>query len=533
MRRWFLSGAAVMLAIAGGSGLCAQHAIAAGRVDYSSGARAATGGPGVLLVCNGSTVRCPALPRSARPYYRTVQGAVDAARSGDWILIYPGVYHEKSRHWPTAGVWVQKPGLHIRGLDRNRVIIDGSKGTAAHPCPSAAAQQDLTPRDGIVVAKASGVTLENLTVCDYLAGPDGDGNEIWWNGGDGTGTIGLGSYAGSYLTATSQYAPGTLNSPRLAQYGIFVSNARGPGLITNSYASNMADAAYYVGACRRVCDTTLASDTGVNSALGYSGTNSGGQLVIRNSVFRLNRAGIAPNSMNNDDAPSPQDGRCPGSATRSCTIIEDNLIASNNNANAPGNDAAPPVGTGVEIAGGSYDTVTGNSIENQGSWGILTSDNPYSEQPPPTAHCQGGIENDPLPGICLFRARGNQIYGNVFSHDGFFGNLSNSDLATEGLASYRPRNCFYRNIDLGGPLTSAPASIQGASVDGQPCGRPGTGNDPALANQLICAAGTYPCPLPPVLAKYPKQTRTVMLPPPRLPSMPRPCTGVPRNAFCP
>ena len=104
----------------------------------------------MLLVCNGSTVQCPALQRSSRPYYRTVQGAVDAARSGDWILVYPGVYHEKSKQWPTAGVWVQKPNLHIRGLDRNRVIIDGSKGTAAHPCPSAATQQDFAPR-GLVI----------------------------------------------------------------------------------------------------------------------------------------------------------------------------------------------------------------------------------------------------------------------------------------------------------------------------------------------------------------------------------------------
>src|SRR5262249_60301751 len=115
-------------------------------------------------------------------------------------------------------------------------------------------------------------------------------------------------------------------------------------------ASNMADAASSVGACRRVCDMTLANDPGVNSALGYSGTNSGGQLVIRNSVFRLNRAGIVPNSENNDDAPPPQDGRCPGSATKSCTIIEDNLIQGNNNADAPGGADAPPVGTGTMIA---------------------------------------------------------------------------------------------------------------------------------------------------------------------------------------
>ena len=147
MRRAFLSGVALILAIAGCTSPAIQHATTASPADHSSGPAAAGQGPGMLLVCNSSTVRCPALPRSAGPYYRTVQGAVDAARSGDWILIYPGVYHEKSTRWPTVGVWIQKPNLHIRGLDRNRVIIDGSNGTAAHPCPAAAAQQDFTPRE--------------------------------------------------------------------------------------------------------------------------------------------------------------------------------------------------------------------------------------------------------------------------------------------------------------------------------------------------------------------------------------------------
>jgi hypothetical protein len=54
-----------------------------------------------------------------------------------------------------------------------------------------------------------------------------------------------------------------------------------------------------------------------------------------------------------------------------------------------------------------------------------------------------------------------------------------------------------------------------------------------LSVQLICATGAANCPLPPVLASCPQQTRTLMLPLPRLPSMPKPCAGVPRNAFCP
>jgi hypothetical protein len=530
MRYAFLPGAAALiLAIAGCTGTAAQPGTTA--TSQSPGPGPA---PGVLLVCNGSTAPCPALPASAAPYYRTIQDAVDSARPGDWILIYPGVYHEGTKEYPTAGVWIQTPDLHIRGMDRNKVIIDGSNGTAAHPCPSAASQQDFTSRDGIVVWKTTGVTIENLTVCDFLAAGNTDhGNEIWWNGGDASGHISGGSYSGSYLTATSEYAPRQLNSPQLAQYGIFVSNSRGPGLLTETYASNMADAAYYIGGCARMCNVTLSHVTGLNSSEGYSGTNAGGKLVIEDSVFRLNRAGVAPNSENNDDEPAPQDGRCPGSATVSCMIIEGNLIEANNNPNAPGNPAIPPTGTGIELVGSLYDTVVNNVIEDQGSWGILVNDNPDNEQPPPDAHCIGGIENYPLHGFCLYKARGNLIFGNVFSHDGYFGNLADADLALDTLAANTPRDCFYRNVDLHGPLTSAPARIQSASVDGQPCGGTGSGNDSALTNQLICATGAFPCHLPARQARYPKQTTTVLLPLPRLASMPNPCAGVPKNIFCP
>jgi hypothetical protein len=493
---------------------------------------AATSGTGTaraLLVCNGSTVACPA----GGSFYQTVQAAVDAARPGDWVLIWPGVYHEKSTQWPAAGVWIQTPGIHLRGLDRNRVIIDGSNGTASHPCPSDPSLQDTNGgagRNGIEVNKASGVTIENLTVCDYLAGNDGhQGNEIWWNGGDGSGVIGMGAYQGSYLTASSMYAPTDIHSPNLAQYGIFVSNASGPGLITRSYASNMADAAYYIGACQQQCNTTLASDTGTNSSLGYSGTNAGGNLVITNSVFYNNRTGLAPNSLNNDDSPPPQDGRCPDSATKSCLIIEHNFITANNNPNVPTSGLVPAIGTGVEISGGAYDTVRQNQITGNGSWGVVTHDYPDTETPPPGSHCQGGIQLSPT--LCLFPAHGNRIYQNTFAGDGFFGNPTNGDLGTVGLlpTPEMPRNCFYSNRDASGLLTSSPAHIQRSSVDGQPCSQPGTSVNGALAAELFCAAAIS-CPPG---SHYPKQTKIVMAPLPTLPVMPDPCLGVPRNAFCP
>jgi hypothetical protein len=294
----------------------------------------------------------------------------------------------------------------------------------------------------------------------------------------------------------------------------------------------MADAAYYVGACQRQCNTTLSHDEGLNSALGYSGTNAGGRLLITASVFEFNRTGLAPNSLNNDDAPPPQDGRCLGSATLSCTKIIGNLIKDNNNANAPTSGLMPAVGAGVELSGGSFDTVAHNVIVDQGSWGVVAHDYPDPEKPPAGSHCQGGIKNQPFAGWCLFPARGNKIFGNHFRHVGFFGNKTNSDLATETLSPRTPRNCFYSNVDHGGKLTSSPANIERASVDGPPCGRRGTGNIAELFDQLICATGFTTCPVPAKDARYPKQTRIVILPLPKLPTMPLPCRGVPRNAFC-
>src|SRR5260370_6661677 len=66
--------------------------------------------------------------------FPSIQAAVDAASPGDWIVIAPGDYKERgdyTTHQPTAapgaGVWIGKPGPHLLGLDRNSVIVDGTK----------------------------------------------------------------------------------------------------------------------------------------------------------------------------------------------------------------------------------------------------------------------------------------------------------------------------------------------------------------------------------------------------------------------
>jgi hypothetical protein len=486
--------------------------------------------PNVLLVCptgpndspglTGPVLTCPA------GQYTSIQDAVNHAAAGDWILVAPGDYHEKAD--TTAGVHITTADIHLRGMDRNGVVVDGTKSTATTQCSSANADQDTNSghgRNGIEIFKVDNTSVDNLTTCNYLTGDKGGGNEIWWNGGDGSGQIGMGAYSGSYITGTTSYSDPTYNG----SYGIFVSNSKGPGIITYAYASNMSDSGFYVGACPD-CNATLNHVHSENNVLGYSGTNAGGHLDILNSEWDLNKSGIVPNSLNNDDAPPPQTGLCPGYTAVSCTFIEGNLVHDNNNPNTPGAGvaASAPVGTGIELSGASWNTVDGNTVYNQKGWGIVTHDYPDTETPPSSgvSSCQGGVS---APGVCTFQAQGNVISNNLLHDNGGFGNPSNGDLANESSVS-NPRNCFYGNTDPGsGGLTSDPPMIQ--TVDGPPCTSPGGGDSTVLLAELVCASGAY-APCPTGITGYPSSTGVQLLKLGAQTTMPNPCAGVPDNPWC-
>jgi hypothetical protein len=512
-----------------------------------SSSPAASGAPRVLLV--GTF-------HGHHGQYETIESAVKAASPGDWILIAPGDYHEKADEsgvpinpsdGKLGGVLITTPGIHLRGMDRSTTIVDGTK-SGSPACSDNPAAQNFgvtgangkpAGRNGILVWKADNVSVENLTVCNFLGGSGDAGNEVWWNGGDNSGKIGLTGYSGSYLTATSTYfstqGTPTQQEATAAEYGIFSSNSAGPGSWNETYASNFNDSGLYVGACQQVCDVTIDHAWAEYNALGYSGTNSGGAVVVEHSQFDKNQDGFDTNTQIAGDPPAPQNGDCPDNKispithTHSCWVFLDNYSHDNNNPNVPeaGNAAAGPIGTGMTLSGGRNDTVMGNTFANNGAWGFLLV--PYPDSNPPSAHqsCPktGGVE---VSGFgCVYDPMNDAILHNTFVNNGYFHNPSNADFGQIVYNSGQPQNCFRGND---APNGSAPADLeQSQPVCGKLTTTSNTGG-PLLA-QVLCDTGFSACPSG---AVYPTHTGVVMHTLPKgLASMPNPCRGVPSNAWCP
>jgi hypothetical protein len=491
--------------------------------------------------------------------YRTIQAAVDAAKPGDWILVGPGDYKTTTIRTPKggrdfpAGVLITTRDIHIRGMNRNTVIVDGTKpGSAACSRKGSAQNYGLggaasggsyggsskgkSGANGLMVWKAANVSIENLTACNFLSGSRSAGNEIWWNGGADSGKVGGHGYYGSYLTATNTYYA---NDGTAAQYGIFSSNWNG-GTWFQTYASNFSDSGYYIGACQQECNQTINRAHAEFNSLGYSGTNSGGPMVIKNSEFDQNQDGFDTDS-ENGDAPSPQNGACPHNRispithTNSCWVFMDNYVHDNNNPNVPqvGQAGSTPLGTGLSLSGARSDTVMNNRFVRNNAWGVLLQVQQGEGGPP----CIGGQLNFTFAGItlkCLFDGWGNAILNNQFAHNGSYGHATNGDIGLLNFLSGNPTSCFRGNVDPAG-LTTSPADLEKTYPECTGAAAPANANVP-LVEELLCGnegslvGATIKCPGG---KPYPARKRVVMHALPKnLPTMPDPCAGVPSNAWC-
>ena len=119
-------------------------AVAIAVIAFGAAAAAASAAQ-VNIVRQGSA---PGKIPAGTHYYKTIQGAVNASTSGDWVLIEPGIYREQVK------VTSAHSGIWIRGMNRNTVILDGQN----------------QPGNGIEIYKASNVWVENLTARNFDTG---------------------------------------------------------------------------------------------------------------------------------------------------------------------------------------------------------------------------------------------------------------------------------------------------------------------------------------------------------------------------
>ncbi len=430
-------------------------------------------------------------------YYTTIQAAVNASKAHDWVLIEPGVYDEEVK------VEKAQSGIFIRGMDRNSVILDGQH----KPAPEGS--------NGIEVFQANNVWIENLTARNFdRATADGPGgNEIWWNGGAGSGRIGAHGWYGSYLTA---YDDG-LNGG----YGIFTNNET-KGSWNEIYASGFNDSGIYLGACWE-CRAHISKATIEDNAVGYSGSNSGGELVIEKSIFKNNSAGIVPNSENPGDGPPPQDGKCNGHKPTNptpkitsteiarCTVIKENVITENNNLSAPINASTGPApwGVGVELPGDYADLVEKNTIVGNVNNGVLGFE--YPNPFPPTEQ------------TLYFAIAGNRISENTFLENGGSKASYASDITLQGGIFSTKKSPSINNCVSGNSLPDGtyPAKIE-ETWGCQNSTTPAPNNGFGAVEYLLQLQG-----------ESEGRTGVGQPDPPAQPTMPNPCEGVPSNPLCP
>ena len=281
--------------------------------------------------------------------FPTIQKAVNAANRGDVILVSPGVYKEQ--------VTITKPDITLRGLDRNKVIIDG----------------EFKRPMGVLVQNTKNVVIENLTARYATL------NNIYFTGVDG--------FRASFLTSYNS-----------GDYGIYSFDSQ-HGVFEDSWASGSRDSGFYIGQCKP-CHQVIRRVKATRSGLGYSGTNAGGDLVLTDSEWWDNYGGgITPNTLDSEENPPQSD-----------IVITNNYVHGNHNTDAPYKDPAfaSVYGMGIVTAGGDKNIVKNNRVEDHLYFGIIVLPIPGLGPGPADAPVTGNF----------YHSYDNRVEGNKVSGSG-------------------------------------------------------------------------------------------------------------------
>jgi hypothetical protein len=273
--------------------------------------------------------------------YATIQSAVNASGKKATIFVKPGKYVE--------GVIVsghKHDGLHIIGKTKNpaKVLIEG-KNAKGRGGPA---------QNGIEGDGANNLVFENMKAEHFAAN-------------------------GFYVNQCKGYLFKNLVGAFEHAYGLFAFRCVG-GRMTQSVGYGNGDSAFYIGGTpfqKHPVWSTVDHDTGYENVLGYSGTNSK-YVVIRNSEFYNNGAGVVPNTLTSEPDQPADTG-----------TIQNNLIFWNNfdyyrktspvktvSGGVGSQRANYPIGAGVILFGTTNWTVKDNSIFGNFLWGVAAFSDP-------------------------------------------------------------------------------------------------------------------------------------------------------------
>ncbi|MEU4804926.1 right-handed parallel beta-helix repeat-containing protein [Actinosynnema sp. NPDC023587] len=260
----------------------------------------------------------------------TISAGVSLARPGDLVLVAPGVYRES--------VEVDRPQVTLRGESRDAVVVDGQ----------------LRRPNGIVVT-APGVAVENLTVRNNTQ----NGVLVTGSAKAAAGTPGQGGYdtGDEPVTFLKSFLVSHVTATRNGLYGIYAFSAQ-DGVIEHSYASGSADSGIYVGQCKP-CRIVVRDNTAELNAVGYEGTNAGGEMYVVGNRFVGNRVGLTTGSDHQEKLLPQRDA-----------VVVGNLIAANQQVATP-EQADGGWGIGVGIDGGSGNQVLRNRIDGNANAGVV------------------------------------------------------------------------------------------------------------------------------------------------------------------
>jgi hypothetical protein len=286
-----------------------------------------------LIVCKHG---CP---------FQTIQAAVDKSGKNSTIVVRPGKYVE---------------GVIVSGHKHDGLTIDGS---GAKPAAVLIEGKNAKGPEGAAQNGVEGDNVNNLTI-ENMKAENFPANGFFINNCHG--------YLMKNLVAGFEHS-----------YGLYVFRCIG-GRMTQSVGYGNGDSAFYVGGTpfeKHPVTTTLDHDTGYENVLGYSGTNSK-YMVIRDSTFYNNGAGVVPNTLQSEPDQPADTG-----------IIEHNEIFWNNfdyyrsgspvrtvSGGVSGSDNGNyPIGVGVILFGTTNWTVKDNAVFGNFLWGVASFSNPLAQ----------------------------------------------------------------------------------------------------------------------------------------------------------